>query len=235
MAQVTALSSVDEEAEERQADVMFYRLEGPWFFGSVARIGTVLERVADKMGSRILLGAGTVLDAQTCRAALLAGAEFIVSPTVNVEVIEVCKRAVIGKHVGNDVGYGHVVEDVIVGALRQDPQPGLQDETVSVEMITHAKPLRLCDNAVELALAPVDTVDCQRRVFADQLVKINVAIRAQRFKPELEKLVHPLRAVKPHNGKLVRPKRRLQNPRTPLLPRHDRHLYAPQLLTLSAT
>ncbi|MCA9205267.1 MAG: 2-dehydro-3-deoxyphosphogluconate aldolase, partial [Planctomycetales bacterium] len=38
----------------------------------------VLERVADKLGDRVLLGAGTVLDTETARAAMLAGAEFIV-------------------------------------------------------------------------------------------------------------------------------------------------------------
>src|SRR5688500_19157790 len=59
---------------------------------TVPRAIRVLEKVADRIGSRILLGAGTVLDTETCRAALLAGAEFIVSPAVNVDVIELCKR-----------------------------------------------------------------------------------------------------------------------------------------------
>ena len=52
----------------------------------------VLERVAEKLGDRILLGAGTVLDAETARAALLAGAEFIVSPSTNLDVIRLCRR-----------------------------------------------------------------------------------------------------------------------------------------------
>src|SRR6266481_6889965 len=59
---------------------------------TVPRATQVLEKVAEKLGSRILLGAGTVLDTETARAAILAGAEFIVSPTVNVEVIELCRR-----------------------------------------------------------------------------------------------------------------------------------------------
>ena len=59
---------------------------------TVPRATRVLEKVADRIGSRILLGAGTVLDTETCRAAILAGAEFIVSPAVNVDVIEICKR-----------------------------------------------------------------------------------------------------------------------------------------------
>ncbi len=52
----------------------------------------VLEQVADRLGDRILLGAGTVLDTETARVALLAGAEFVVSPTVNLDVIRLCRR-----------------------------------------------------------------------------------------------------------------------------------------------
>src|SRR6266850_3034927 len=59
---------------------------------TVPRATQVLEKVAQKLGSRVLLGAGTVLDPETARAAILAGAEFIVSPAVNVEVIELCRR-----------------------------------------------------------------------------------------------------------------------------------------------
>jgi 2-dehydro-3-deoxyphosphogluconate aldolase/(4S)-4-hydroxy-2-oxoglutarate aldolase len=59
---------------------------------TVPKAVQVLERVTEKLGKRVLMGAGTVLDTETCRAALLAGAEFIVSPAVNVQVIEMCKR-----------------------------------------------------------------------------------------------------------------------------------------------
>ena len=52
----------------------------------------VIEEVADRLGDKVLLGAGTVLDPQTARTALLAGAEFIVAPTVNLEVIRLCHR-----------------------------------------------------------------------------------------------------------------------------------------------
>lgn len=52
----------------------------------------VIRAARADLGDRVLLGAGTVLDAETARAAILAGAEFIVSPTVNVEVIKVCRR-----------------------------------------------------------------------------------------------------------------------------------------------
>ncbi len=52
----------------------------------------VLEQVADRLGDKILLGAGTVLDPETARTALLAGADFVVGPTVNFDVIRLCQR-----------------------------------------------------------------------------------------------------------------------------------------------
>ena len=52
----------------------------------------VVRRVRDALGDRLLLGAGTILDAETARAALLAGAEFLVAPTVNLDVIRLCRR-----------------------------------------------------------------------------------------------------------------------------------------------
>lgn len=51
-----------------------------------------LEAVADKFGDRIILGAGTVLDPETARACMLAGAEFFVTPSLNVKTIEIVKR-----------------------------------------------------------------------------------------------------------------------------------------------
>lgn len=52
----------------------------------------VMEEVAKKFGSDVLLGAGTVLDAETARISILAGAKFIVGPCFNTELIKVCKR-----------------------------------------------------------------------------------------------------------------------------------------------
>ena len=52
----------------------------------------VLEKLADRFGSNIVLGAGTVLDPETARACMLAGAEFIVTPTLRVSTIEMAKR-----------------------------------------------------------------------------------------------------------------------------------------------
>ncbi|HLW64247.1 MAG TPA: bifunctional 4-hydroxy-2-oxoglutarate aldolase/2-dehydro-3-deoxy-phosphogluconate aldolase [Gemmataceae bacterium] len=52
----------------------------------------VIRQVQQVLGDRILLGAGTVLDPETARAAILAGTEFIVAPTLNLEVIRLCHR-----------------------------------------------------------------------------------------------------------------------------------------------
>jgi 2-dehydro-3-deoxyphosphogluconate aldolase/(4S)-4-hydroxy-2-oxoglutarate aldolase len=51
-----------------------------------------LEKVADQFGDKILLGAGTVLDPETARACMLAGAEFFVTPSLNLATIEMVKR-----------------------------------------------------------------------------------------------------------------------------------------------
>ncbi len=52
----------------------------------------VMERIADSFGDRIVMGAGTVLDEQTARSAILAGAEFIVSPGTSRAVVETARR-----------------------------------------------------------------------------------------------------------------------------------------------
>ncbi len=51
-----------------------------------------LEHVADKFGDQIVLGAGTVLDPETARACMLAGAQFFVTPSLKVATIEMVKR-----------------------------------------------------------------------------------------------------------------------------------------------
>jgi len=53
---------------------------------------SVIEKVADEMGNEVLVGAGTVLDAETARSAISAGAKFIISPTVDMETIKMTKR-----------------------------------------------------------------------------------------------------------------------------------------------
>ncbi len=52
----------------------------------------VLRRVREALGDTVVLGAGTVLDAETARAAILAGAEFLVSPATRLDVIRMGRR-----------------------------------------------------------------------------------------------------------------------------------------------
>jgi 2-dehydro-3-deoxyphosphogluconate aldolase / (4S)-4-hydroxy-2-oxoglutarate aldolase len=52
----------------------------------------VIRQVRREVGTTVCLGAGTVLDPETARAAILAGAEYIVAPTVNLDVIRLCRR-----------------------------------------------------------------------------------------------------------------------------------------------
>jgi len=53
----------------------------------------VIREARKALGNRVLLGAGTVLEPEACRAAIDAGAEFIVAPTLNLDVIALCGRA----------------------------------------------------------------------------------------------------------------------------------------------
>jgi 2-dehydro-3-deoxyphosphogluconate aldolase/(4S)-4-hydroxy-2-oxoglutarate aldolase len=51
-----------------------------------------LETVADQFGDKIVLGAGTVLDPESARICMLAGAEFFVTPSLRLATIEMVKR-----------------------------------------------------------------------------------------------------------------------------------------------
>ena len=52
----------------------------------------VIKELTQKYKDEIIMGAGTVLDPETGRAALLAGAQFIVSPTLNLDLIQLAHR-----------------------------------------------------------------------------------------------------------------------------------------------
>ncbi len=53
---------------------------------------SVVEQAVSKYGEGVLFGVGSVLDAETARAAVLAGAQFVVSPSFKPELVEVCRR-----------------------------------------------------------------------------------------------------------------------------------------------
>ena len=52
----------------------------------------VIEKVAVRYGAEALVGAGTVLDAETARECISAGANFVVSPALNFETIDCCRH-----------------------------------------------------------------------------------------------------------------------------------------------
>lgn len=51
-----------------------------------------IEKAATLLGDRIVLGVGSVLDPETARAAILAGAQFVFAPTLNLDVIQMAHR-----------------------------------------------------------------------------------------------------------------------------------------------
>lgn len=60
---------------------------------TVPRAHKVIENLANKYAKdEIILGAGTVMDAETARIAILSGAEFIVSASLNRETVKLCNR-----------------------------------------------------------------------------------------------------------------------------------------------
>lgn len=52
----------------------------------------VIRQAVARFGSSVLFGAGTVLDSESARAAILAGAQFVVSPSLNLSTIKLCAR-----------------------------------------------------------------------------------------------------------------------------------------------
>jgi 2-dehydro-3-deoxyphosphogluconate aldolase / (4S)-4-hydroxy-2-oxoglutarate aldolase len=54
----------------------------------------------EALGERALIGAGSVLDAETARVAILAGAAFVVTPTVSLPVTAICNRYGVATTIG---------------------------------------------------------------------------------------------------------------------------------------
>jgi 2-dehydro-3-deoxyphosphogluconate aldolase/(4S)-4-hydroxy-2-oxoglutarate aldolase len=52
----------------------------------------VVRQATERYGADVLFGAGSVLDPESARAAILAGAQFVVCPTLNLKTIELCHR-----------------------------------------------------------------------------------------------------------------------------------------------
>jgi 2-dehydro-3-deoxyphosphogluconate aldolase / (4S)-4-hydroxy-2-oxoglutarate aldolase len=52
----------------------------------------LIEDLVRRFGAEAVVGAGTVLDPETARACILAGAQFVVSPSTNLATIACCRR-----------------------------------------------------------------------------------------------------------------------------------------------
>jgi 2-dehydro-3-deoxyphosphogluconate aldolase/(4S)-4-hydroxy-2-oxoglutarate aldolase len=52
----------------------------------------MIKQAASHFGDEVIMGAGTVLDPETARAAILSGAQFIVTPAFNPKTVELCRR-----------------------------------------------------------------------------------------------------------------------------------------------
>lgn len=60
---------------------------------TVPGAAAVIEKLSKEYSKgEVIIGAGTVLDPETARAAILAGAQYIVSPCLNEEVVKLCLR-----------------------------------------------------------------------------------------------------------------------------------------------
>ncbi len=53
---------------------------------------SIISQATSKYGSDVLFGVGTVLDPESARMAIIAGAQFVVCPTLNTDTIKLCKR-----------------------------------------------------------------------------------------------------------------------------------------------
>lgn len=52
----------------------------------------LIEKIARRFGDTAVIGAGTVIDPETARACILAGAQFVVAPTLSADTIACCRR-----------------------------------------------------------------------------------------------------------------------------------------------
>jgi 2-dehydro-3-deoxyphosphogluconate aldolase/(4S)-4-hydroxy-2-oxoglutarate aldolase len=75
----------------------------------------VIEHLSKRSSGQILLGAGTVLDPETARIAILAGAQFVVSPALNPETARLCNRYQVPYMPGAGT-IGEVIEAMECGA-----------------------------------------------------------------------------------------------------------------------
>lgn len=86
----------------------------------------VIEELSRKYRSEMIIGAGTVLDSETARIAILSGAQFVVSPALNVETARLCNRYQI-PHMPGTGTVKEIIEAMEAGAeiIKIFPSEGL--------------------------------------------------------------------------------------------------------------
>lgn len=91
---VTAIVRLDDYSKAIEMVEALHKggIQAVEFTYSNPRAGLAIAATADVFGNDVAIGAGTVLDPETARAAMLQGATFIVTPTLNVETIRICRR-----------------------------------------------------------------------------------------------------------------------------------------------
>ena len=105
---------------------------------TVPRAIELIGQLAPTLPPGFLLGAGTVLDPETARAAILAGAEFLVGPNVNLHVIRLARRygklvfpgaftpteVVSAWEAGADIAVDESVEDIVPIVMKETSGKG---------------------------------------------------------------------------------------------------------------
>lgn len=96
MVEVGALAVVRTETLERACEIAEGCIKGgvPVMEMSYTlnNAGEIINGLSKKYGEELCVGAGTVLDSETARHAILNGAQFIIAPTYNEGVAKVCNR-----------------------------------------------------------------------------------------------------------------------------------------------
>ena len=103
-----------------------------------------IRNASRNLGPRAVMGVGTVLDSQTCREAIEAGAEFVVSPILRPEIVRTSGRTVtltwsgnvltdVTDPIGNVYSYAYAVNKFGAGQhlLTQTTQPGAANPSAS--------------------------------------------------------------------------------------------------------
>ncbi|MCC0715959.1 ketohydroxyglutarate aldolase [Clostridioides sp. ES-S-0108-01] len=96
MAECGALAIVREETFNRACEIAEGCINGGITVIEMSytlnNAGEIIQGLSKKYGEGLCVGAGTVLDSETARHAILHGAQFIIAPNYNEGVAKICNR-----------------------------------------------------------------------------------------------------------------------------------------------